>query len=86
MFTLPAVLLIVALTALPAAAEDASEADKPKKGTGVTLQDLGRGLKNAAKNVEQEIPKIGPAIVDTVKKLSGKESDKPPAQNPEQQK
>ena len=47
---------------------------------GMTLEDVGRGLKSAAKNVENEIPKIGPAIGDTFNKITGKDSDKTSSQ------
>jgi hypothetical protein len=57
-------------------AAEAEEAQKSEDSKGVTVQDLGRGLKSAAQNIEKEIPKIGPAIADTVKKLSGKDRDK----------
>jgi hypothetical protein len=47
---------------------------------GLTVDDLGRGLKSAAKNVEQEIPKIGSAIGSAFKKISEKGSEKPAPQ------
>jgi hypothetical protein len=54
-----------------------AESQKPEGSKGITVEDLGRGLKSAAQNVEKEIPKIGPAIGNTVKKITGKDSDKP---------
>jgi hypothetical protein len=53
---------------------------KTESSTGVTIEDIGRGLKSAAKNIGDEIPKIGPAIGDTFKNITGKEkqSEKPP--------
>ena len=44
---------------------------------GLTVDDLGRGLKSAAKNVENEIPKIGSAIGSAVKKITENGQDKP---------
>ena len=44
---------------------------------GLTVDDIGRGLKSAAKNVEQEIPKIGSAIGSAVKKITANGQDKP---------
>jgi hypothetical protein len=75
---LKAAALILTLTVWSgqALAAEAEEAQKSEAGKGVTVQDLGRGLKSAAQNIEKEIPKIGPAIADTVKKLSGKDGDK----------
>lgn len=58
--------------ALPAAAEQPKSEEK--KGT--TIEDVGRALKSAEQNIEKEIPKIGPAIVDTFKKATGKTSSK----------
>ncbi|MCX5720841.1 MAG: hypothetical protein NT179_02260 [Nitrospirae bacterium] len=49
---------------------------KQDNGKGLTVDDLGRGLKSAARNIEQEIPKIGPAIGSTFKNLTGKGSGK----------
>ena len=44
------------------------------------LDEIGRGLKSAAKNIEEEIPKIGPAIGKTFKQVTGgeKETDHSP--------
>ena len=49
---------------------------------GLTVDDLGRGLKSAAKNVEQEIPKIGSAIGSAIKKITEKGQDKPSSPKP----
>lgn len=57
-----------------------------EKSKGITVEDLGRGLKSAAQNVEKEIPKIGAAIGETFKKVTGKEQDKQPAQTPAKEK
>jgi hypothetical protein len=40
------------------------------------VDDVGRGLKSATQNIEKEIPKIGSAIGETVKKFSGGGSEK----------
>lgn len=68
----------VGLTVQAAAAAEPTEKNTGKVGPnqGLTLEDIGRGLKSAVKNVENEIPKIGPAIGDTFKKVTGKESEK----------
>jgi hypothetical protein len=65
-----------------------ASADNQKTGEGnkgVTVEDLGRGLKSAAQNVEKEIPKIGSAIGETFKKITEKSSDKKPIQEPAQE-
>ena len=41
-----------------------AESQKTEGNKGITVDDLGRGLKSAAQNVEKEIPKIGSAIGD----------------------
>ena len=79
------VILPLALFILPALGTVSIEASEPantgKTGSnqGLTLDNLGRGIKSAAKNIEEEIPKIGPAIGDTFKKVTGsdKEKDRP---------
>lgn len=43
--------------------------------TALTLDNLGRGIKSAAKNISEEIPKIGPAVGETFKKITGKSTD-----------
>jgi len=53
-----------------------AESQKAEGNKGITVDDLGRGLKSAAQNVEQEIPKIGSAIGETFKKITDKRSDK----------
>ena len=53
-----------------AAAENSGTA-KSGSSQSLTLDDIGRGLKSAAKNIEEEIPKIGPAIGETFKKVTG---------------
>ncbi|MBI3808722.1 MAG: hypothetical protein HY281_14620 [Nitrospirae bacterium] len=70
-----AVFLVVGLTQ---AAASSTSADKrsTEESKGLTVDDLGRGLKSAAKNVEKEIPKIGSAIGNAVKKITEKGSEK----------
>ncbi len=58
-----------------------AESQKTQGSRGSTVEDLGRGLKSASQNVEKEIPKIGPAIGEAFKKVTGKESEKQPAQS-----
>ncbi len=55
-------------TSLQAAANSKAETEK-----GTTVEDIGRGLKSAARNIEQEIPKIGPAIGAMINRMSGKD-------------
>ena len=63
-----------------------AENQKAEGNKGITVDDLGRGLKSAAQNVEKEIPKIGSAIGETFKKITDKRSEKPPTQETPQDK
>jgi hypothetical protein len=63
-----------------------AESQKTEGNKGITVDDLGRGLKSAARNVEKEIPKIGSAIGETFKKITDKRSDKQPVQESPQEK
>ena len=63
----------------------AAESRTTEESKGLTVDDLGRGLKSAAKNVENEIPKIGSAIGNAVKKITEKGQDKPSSQMPAKQ-
>lgn len=71
---------------------DATAEDKADSNKNSLVEDIGRGLKSAAKNVGDEIPKIGPAIADTFNKVTGKGGDqgkatkKVPAQKPAKEK
>jgi hypothetical protein len=79
-------ILMLGLSPVAGVASDSADTQKADKSKGITVEDLGRGLKNAEQNIEKEIPKIGPAIGDTFKKITGKDSAKPSSQNPEKQK
>ena len=70
-----------------AAAASSTSADnrKTEESKGVTVEDLGRGLKSAAQNIEKEIPKMGSAIGHAVKKITEKGPDKPSSTEPAKQ-
>jgi peptidoglycan hydrolase CwlO-like protein len=81
-----AALLIVWLTQVTAVISSASaDNEKAEASKGITLDGLGRGLKSAAKNVENEIPKIGSEIGSAVKKITEKGSEKSSSQEPVKQ-
>jgi peptidoglycan hydrolase CwlO-like protein len=63
-----------------------AESQKAEGNKGITVDDLGRGLKSAAQNVEKEIPKIGSAIGKTFKKITDKRSETKPTQETSQDK
>ena len=69
-------LLLLGLSQTAESISNAADNQKTEGGKGTTVEDLGRGLKSAAQNVEKEIPKIGSAIGETFKKITGKNSDK----------
>ena len=73
-----ACLVVLGISQPAGAASESDDNQKSEANTGISVEDLGRGLKSAEQNIEREIPKIGPAIVDTVKKLTdkAKEQDK----------
>lgn len=73
----------VGFSAAAGAGSDSGDTKKQEEKKGITVDDLGRGLKSAGQNIEKEIPKIGPAIGETAKKLTGK--DKPSDQKPAKQ-
>jgi len=71
----------------PAAGFATDPADTQKTDSkGITVENLWSGLKRAEQNIEKEIPKIGPAIVDTFKKITKKDSEKQSSQSSEKQK
>jgi len=77
------VIVIVTLLAIGiaqvAAAASSTSGDNRKKGDdkGLTVDDLRRGLKSAANNIEKEIPKFGSAVGNAFKKITEKGSEKP---------
>jgi hypothetical protein len=81
-----AALLVVGLTQAAAADSSASaENRKTEDSKGITVDDLGRGLKSAAQNIEKEIPKMGSAFGHAVKKITEKGPDKPSSTEPAKQ-
>ncbi len=68
---------LIAGSALGAPATQQTDGNK-----GITVEELTRGLRSAAQNIEKEIPKIGPAIGKTVKSIAGNSSEKTRSQNP----
>jgi hypothetical protein len=71
-------LLFVGFSQTAVAASSASpDSHKTGDGKGLTVDDLGRGLKSAANNIEKEIPKFGSAVGNAIKKITEKGSDKP---------
>jgi hypothetical protein len=81
-----AALLALGLTQAAAAVSSTSAGrGKTEDSKGITVDDLGRGLKSAANNIEKEIPKMGSAIGNAFKKITEKGSDKQSSQEPAKQ-
>lgn len=79
-------LLVLSSLLISGPGSASAESQKAEGNKGITVDDLGRGLKSAAQNVEKEIPKIGSAIGETFKKITDKRSDKRPTQEAPQNK
>ena len=79
-------MLVFWLSQAAGAASDSADTQKSQENKGITVDDLGRALKSAGQNIEKEIPKIGPAIGETFKKITGKDSEKESSQSTEKQK
>ncbi len=57
-----------------------AESPQTERNKGLTVEDLARGVRSAAQNIEKEIPKIGSAIGKTVTSITGNSSEKKPTQ------
>lgn len=57
-----------------------AESPQTERSKGLTVEDLARGVRSAAQNIEKEIPKIGSAIGKTVTSITGNSSEKKPTQ------
>ena len=53
-----------------------AESPQTERSKGLTVEDLARGVRSAAQNIEKEIPKIGPAIGKTITSITGNSSEK----------
>lgn len=85
-FRLSGGLLVLSCCLVAGTGWASSDSQKTEGSKGTTVEDLGRGLKSAAQNIEKEIPKIGSAIGNAVKKITEKEPGKPSSQEPSKQK
>jgi hypothetical protein len=78
--------LLSGLSQTAVSASSSAETQKTEESKGVTVEDLARGLKSAAHQIEQEIPKLGAAIGNAVKKITEKEPEKQSPQEPAKEK
>ena len=74
---------IQTVTTAPSSSADRRNTEVSK---GVTVDDLGRGVKSAAQNIEKEIPKMGSAIGSAFKKITEQGSGKSSSQEAARQK
>lgn len=61
-----------------------AESDKSNTSKFPTVEQIGQGIKSAAQNVEREIPKMGAAIGNGVRKITGGDSNKSTNKSTEQ--
>jgi hypothetical protein len=78
-------LLLFGFSQSAQSASTSSDNQHTEESKGITIEDIGRGLKSAAQNVEKEIPKIGSAIGNAVKKITAKEPEKDPEKQSSQE-
>jgi len=79
-----AALSVIAFTQIATASTSVNNGNT-EGNSGVTVDDLGRGLKSAVKNIEKEIPKMGSAIGNAVKKLTEKRPETSSSREPAKQ-
>jgi hypothetical protein len=82
-----ACLVVLGLSQPAGATSESDDNNKSEANKGLSVEDLGHALKSAEQNIEREIPKIGPAIVNTIDKLTdkAKEQDKQSPQDEKKQ-
>jgi hypothetical protein len=71
--------LLVAGNVVCAAESQRGQPKQAEPGKGLTVEDLARGVRSAAQNIEKEIPKIGAAFGKTVQSIRGNTSEQTPS-------
>lgn len=74
--------LLVSGHVVCAAESRQAQSQQAEPGKGLTVEDLARGVRSTAQNIEKEIPKIGAAIGKTVQSIRGNSSEKTPPRQP----
>ena len=69
-------ILLVMGNAVGAAESQTAQSQQAEPGRGLTVNDLTRGVRSAAQNIEKEIPKIGAAVGKTLKSIGANHSEK----------
>ena len=83
--TIMALFVVGHLQTVPAISSASDGNRNTGSNSGVSVDDLGRGLKSAAQNIEKEIPKMGSAIGGAFKKMTEKGGKKTSSQEPMKQ-
>lgn len=74
--------LLVMGNVVCAAESQQAQSQQAEPGKGLTVEDLARGVRSAAQNIEKEIPKIGAAVGKTVQSIRGNSSEKTQPRQP----
>ena len=75
-----ALLLLGFIQTVTTAPSSSADRRNTEGSRGITVDDLGRGVKSAAQNIEKEIPKMGSAIGSAFKKITEQGSGKSSSQ------
>jgi len=67
-------ILLVMGNAVGAAESQTAKSRQAEPGKSLTVNDLTRGVRSAAQNIEKEIPKIGAAVGKTLKSIGSNNS------------
>ena len=81
-----ALLVVGCIGTIMTAPSSSADRQNSEGSKGVTVDDLGRGVKSAAQNIEKEIPKMGSAIGSAFKKITEQSSGKSSSQEAGKQK
>jgi hypothetical protein len=68
--------LLVMGNAVCAVESQQAQSQQTESGKGLTVEDLARGVRSAAQNIEKEIPKIGAAVGKAIKSVGANSSEK----------
>ena len=81
-----ALLIVGGIEIITTVSSSSADRQSSEGSKGLTVDDLGRGVKSAAQNIEKEIPKMGSAIGSAFKKITEQGSGKSSSQEAGKQK
>jgi hypothetical protein len=70
--------LLVLGNVVSAAESQQAQSQQTEPNKGFTVEDLARGVRSAAQNIEKEIPKIGAAVGKTIRSIASNGPEKKP--------